>query len=56
MAPKKPSVFAFFKEIVLVLVAFLCFSESISRREIEGYLVTLVAVVVWQHRKLSGNA
>ena len=46
------SVFAFFKEILLVLVAFLLFSESITRCEIEGYFVTLIAVVVWQHRKL----
>ena len=50
------SVFAFFKEIVLVCVAFLFFSESITRPEVEGYLVTLVAVVVWQHRKLAGRA
>jgi hypothetical protein len=49
------SVFAFFKEICLVVVAFLLFSENITRCEIEGYFVTLVAVVVWQHRKLAGN-
>merc|ERR1711988_896643 len=41
------SVFAFFKEIILVLVAFLLFSESITRCEVEGYLVTLIAVIVW---------
>ena len=49
------SVFAFFKEICLVLVAFLLFSEDITRCEVEGYLVTLIAVIVWQHRKLAGN-
>ena len=49
------SVFAFFKEIVLVIVAFFFFREAVTRSEIEGYVVTLVAVLVWQHRKLTGR-
>ena len=49
------SVFAFLKEIVLVVLAVLCFSESLSRPQVEGYVVTLAAVVVWQHRKLAAR-
>lgn len=48
------SLFAFLKEIILVAVAFCFFQESISRGQLEGYAVTTLAVLVWQHRKLAG--
>ena len=46
------SVFAFAKEIILVAVSVLFFQEAINRSQLEGYLVTLLAVVLWQYRKL----
>lgn len=46
------SLFAFLKEIVLVVVAFCFFQEPITRPQLEGYAVTTLAVIVWQHRKI----
>lgn len=46
------SLFAFFKEIILVVIAFCFFEETVTRGQLEGYAVTTLAVLVWQHRKL----
>ena len=46
------TIFGLFKDIALVVAAFLFFEEHISLILIEGWAVTIAGVVVWQHRKL----
>ena len=46
------TIFGLFKDIALVVAAFLFFEEHISLILIEGWAVTIAGVVVWQPRRL----
>ena len=46
------SIFGLFKDIFLVLMAFVFFREHIPVIVIEGWIVAIAGVCVWQHRKL----
>lgn len=45
-------IFDYFKDLIILSVAFFLFSEQFARNELVGYAVVVVGGIVWQHRKL----
>ena len=46
------ALYSLLKDIALLTIAFLFFSEELYASRIEGWAVTICGCMVWQHRKL----